>query len=135
MPDTSEARTLESTRRRADFTLLYPCYLPNTERLTQGSVVGEVGRQRSELVFDGAFEMTIRQAQVPPPFTPDPTGASRITLRLFENTPAILIERNDGTRQALYHLYWERDGRFYELQAYGPPLQREIILRVARSLQ
>lgn len=98
-------------------------------------MLGETGRQRVELVFQGAFDMTLRQAQVPPPVTPDPTGASRITVRLFDNVPASLIESNDGTGDALYHLYWERNGVYYELQAYGPPLQRETILRVARSLK
>lgn len=48
---------------------------------------------------------------------------------------AILLEVNDGTRKALYHLFWERDGLFYELQAVGPPLQRRQILQVATSLE
>ena len=47
----------------------------------------------------------------------------------------ILIERNDGTRDALYHLFWQQNGIYYEVQAFGPPLQRRAILEFARSLQ
>jgi hypothetical protein len=135
VPGSAEARTLESTRLRADFTLLFPCYLPNTERLMQGSVVGEQGEQRTEITFEGAFDMALRQSQVPPPIEAEQTGASRITLQLFPGTEALLIEKNDGSSRALYHLLWERGGTHYELQAFGPPLQRATVLKIARSLQ
>jgi hypothetical protein len=135
VPGSAEARTLDSTRLRADFTLLYPCYLPNTERLAQGSVVGEQGQQRAEITFEGAFDIALRQSQVAPPIEAEQTGASRITLQLFPGTEALLIEKNDGSRRALYHLLWERSGTYYEIQAFGPPLQRETILKIARSLQ
>jgi hypothetical protein len=79
--------------------------------------------------------MTIRQSQVAPAVSPDPTGASRVSITLLTNVPATLIERNDGSAKALYHLYWERNDLFYELQAYGPPLQRDTVLKMARSLQ
>ena len=119
----------------AGFPVVYPCFLPASERLENVTIVGEVGRQQVEMVFDGPFDLTIRQSQFAPVFTADPAGASRIRINLFSNVPASLIERNDGTRQALYHLFWEQDGVFYELQAFGPPLQRRQILEVARSLE
>lgn len=135
VPGSQEAATLAQARGAVGFPLLYPCYLPNSQDLETHSVTGDFGKQRSELVFDGVFDLTVRQSQVPPLVTPDPTGASRITVQLFEGVQASLIERNDGTSKALYHLYWDRGGMYYELQAFGPPQQRELILRVARSLQ
>ena len=79
--------------------------------------------------------MVIRQAQ----FAPAPVArngrASRRTIDLFPNTRATFIEINDGSAQAQYYLLWQRNGIFYELQAVGPPLQQNTILRIARSLQ
>lgn len=132
----SEAESsLATVRQRSSFDLLYPCYLPNSQALESSSIIGEAGKQRAELVFTGPFDMTLRQSQTPPPFTPDPTGSSHITVQLFDGVQGTLIERNDGTSKALYHLYWERFGRFFELQVFGPPLQRDAVLRVARSLE
>ncbi len=135
VPGSQEADLLADARQATRFALVYPCYLPNSQVLESHSVTGELGRQRSELVFDGPFEMTIRQALEAPPVSPDPTGASRISIQLFDGVQASLIERNDGTAQAMYHLYWERNNQYFELQAFGPPQQRQLILRVARSLQ
>ncbi len=103
--------------------------------LESASATGQTGKQRAELVFTGPFDLTIRQSEAPPLVTPDPTGSSRIVVQLFDGVLATLIERNDGTSKAMYHFYWERNGRFYELQAFGPPLQRDAMLRVIRSLQ
>ena len=99
------------------------------------AVTGQPGRQQAELVFDGPFDLTLRQSQYPPAVAADPAGASHSEVALFPNVRATLVERNDGTRCALYHLFWEQDGLFYEVQASGPPLQRRTILNVARSLQ
>jgi hypothetical protein len=109
--------------------------LPNAQLLESASVQGPSGRQRADLVFDGPFDLTVRQSQVPPPVSPDPAGASRRVVDLFPNVRATYIERNDGTSKALYHLFWEVNGLFYEVQAFGPPLQSRAILQVARSLQ
>lgn len=109
--------------------------MPATQRLESATVTGAPGRQQVELIFAGTFELTIRQAQFPPAVNPDPSGASRSTVDLFPNTQAIFIERNDGSEKALYHLFWARNGIFYELQASGPPLQRRAILRIATSLE
>lgn len=135
VPGSRQGDLLARAREDSSFALVYPCYLPNSQVLETHSIVGQPGRQRSEFVFSGPFNITIRQAQVAPPVSPDPTGASRTTIQLFDGVLASLIERNDGTRDALYHLYWQRGGQYFELQAYGPPLQREMMLRVARSLQ
>jgi hypothetical protein len=35
----------------------------------------------------------------------------------------------------MYHLLWQRDDIYYELQAFGPPQQRRLILEIARSLE
>ncbi len=132
----SEAGSLlADARSEAPFAVLYPCQLPAGEQLVGETVTGPAGRQQAELVFAGPFDLTLRQSQYPPPTNPDPTGASRSEIDLFPNVRAILLEVNDGTRKALYHLFWERDGLFYELQAVGPPLQRRQILQVATSLE
>ena len=86
-------------------------------------------------MFNGPYEMTIRQSQIPPAQSADPAGASKVDVQLFPNTEATLIERNDGSRKAMYHLLWVRNGLYYELQAFGPPLQRQQILDAARSLE
>ena len=130
-----EAQLLEAARRQAAFPLLYPCELPGATRLEAATVTGMPGRQQAEFVFAGPFEMSVRQSQFPPAVNPDPAGASRINVDLFPNVRAVLIERNDGSSKALYHLFWERNGIYYEVQAAGPPLQRRQILQVATSLQ
>ena len=114
---------------------MYPCRLPAGQRLAGGTVTGPAGRQKAELVFEGPFDLTLRQSQFSPAVNPDPTGASRSEVDLFPNVRAVLLEINDGTQKALYHLFWERDGLFYEIQAFGPPLQRRQILQVATSLE
>jgi hypothetical protein len=132
----SQAATdLGRARAEAGFTLLYPCYLPNSQRLESASVTGNAGRRRAELIFAGPFELAVRQSQFPPPLNPDPAGASRSEVDLFPNVRAILIEINDGSSRATYHLFWERGGIHYEVQAAGPPLQRRSILQIATSLQ
>ena len=133
--DTEGGRLLAQAQAKAAFDVLYPCVLPNAQYLTSQSVTGNPGRQQVELVFTGPFDLTIRQAQFPPPASPDPTGASRSGIDLFPNVRAILIERNDGSSDALYHLYWQSGGINYEVQALGPPLQRRTILLIATSLQ
>jgi hypothetical protein len=109
--------------------------LPGSQNLSSASVTGEPGRQQAELVFTGAFDLTLRQSQLPPAMPPDPTGASRRTIDLFPNVEAILIEINDGSGDAQYHYFWQREGLYYELQAVGPPLQERAIREVATSLQ
>jgi hypothetical protein len=126
---------LSELRGQARFGIVYPCYLPNPQQLSSTSLQGAAGRQQAELVFSGPFDLTIRQAQIPPAVSPDPAGASKRTVDLFPNTPATFIERNDGTSKALYHLFWNANGIYYEVQALGPPLQSQTIIRVARSLQ
>jgi hypothetical protein len=130
-----EERLLESARGQAGFPVLYPCYLPNSQVLESTAVTGQPGRQLVSLVWRGPFEFSIRQAQYPPAVSPDPSGASRTTVDLFSNTRATLIERFDGSGAAMYHLFWQRDNVYYELQAFGPPQQRRIILEIARSLE
>jgi len=130
-----EAMLLDRARSEAAFSLLYPCQLAGGSRLIAANVQGARGRQQTELVFNGPYDMTIRQSQVPPAQSADPTGASKTDVQLFTNTTATLIERNDGSQKALYHLLWVRNGLYYELQAYGPPLQRRQILDAARSLE
>jgi len=131
----NEAMLLDRARGEAAFNLLYPCRLPAASRLIAANVQGARGRQQTELVFNGPYDMTIRQSQVPPAQSADPTGASKTDVQLFTNTAATLIERNDGSQKALYHLLWVRNGLYYELQAFGPPLQRRQILDAARSLE
>ena len=134
-PDSEQGLLLERARNETSFTVLYPCKLPSAQKLVSTSTTGVRGRQQTELVFNGPYEMTIRQSQVAPAVSPDPAGASRVDIQLFSNTTAALIERNDGSRKALYHLYWFRNGLYYELQAFGPPLQRRQILQIATSLE
>ena len=126
---------LSGLRSQARFAVLYPCQLPAGEKLSTVAIKGQPGRQQTELVFEGPFELAIRQSQFPPPVNPDPTGASRTTIDLFPNTPGLLIERNDGSSKALYHLFWDRAGVFYEVQAVGPPLQRRAIVLLATTLE
>jgi hypothetical protein len=134
-PGSEAAMALTQARQQAGFTLLYPCYLPAGQTLDSTSVTGDPGRQMAEFVFVGPFDLRIRQAQYPPAVAPDPVGASQTFISLFPNVQATLIERNDGTRQAMYHLFWSRNGVYYELQAFGPPLQRRLILQIATSLE
>jgi hypothetical protein len=134
-PGSEGAVLLDRARSEAAFTLLYPCKLPAAQKLVAANVSGQRGRQQTELVFNGPYDMTIRQSQVPPAVSADPAGASKIDVQLFPNTEATLIERNDGSQKALYHLQWVRNGLYYELQAFGPPLQRRQILEAARSLE
>jgi hypothetical protein len=129
------AMLLDRARSEAGFNLLYPCKLPAATRLIAANVQGVKGKQQTELVFNGPYDLTVRQSQVPPAQSADPAGASKIDVQLFPNTEATLIERNDGSQKALYHLLWVRNGLYYELQAYGPPLQRRQILDAARSLE
>jgi hypothetical protein len=135
VPDSPGAVRMQEARGLARFQVAYPCFLPNGQRLETTSVTGPSGRQQVELAFDGPFEMRFRQSQFPPAVSADPAGASRVVVELFDNTPATLIERYDGSSKALYHLLWERNGFFWELQASGPPQQRRAILESARSLQ
>ena len=118
--DTARARA----QAEASFPILYPCFMPAAQRLEAATVTGAPGRQQVELIFAGPFELTVRQAQFPPAVNPDPSGASRTNVDIFPNVPAILIERNDGSQRALYHLCWGQNGMYYEVQAVGPPLQR-----------
>jgi hypothetical protein len=129
------ANRLDEAGAAAAFTILYPCDLPAAEELTDATLTGEPGKQIAELRFDGPFDVSVRQAQFAPLQQADPTGASRISIDLFPNVRATLIERNDGTNKALYHFIWERNGIFYEVQASGPPLQRDAIRAIATSLQ
>jgi hypothetical protein len=119
----------------ADFEVQYPCYLPNSQRLRSSAITGEPDRQLVEFAWDGPFDMTIRQAQFAPAPVAATVGASRRTIDLFPNTRATFIEINDGSAKAQYHLLWNRNGIYYELQAVGPPLQQDTVLRIARSLQ
>lgn len=130
-----EATIITDAEQRTQFKLDYPCYLPNSQDLESHSVTGLAGQQKSEFVFNGPFEIAIRQSQVPPPVEPDPTGATHTTIQLMEGVRADFIQRTDGSSRALYHLYWERNGFFYELQAFGPYAQQRTILAIARSLQ
>ena len=135
VPESKEANLLSQARGQARFSLVYPCYLPNVQTLTAANVEGIAGRQQAELVFGGTFDLTVRQAQVPASVSADPAGASRRTIDLYPNVQATFIQRNDGTSKALYHLIWNQNGIFYEIQAFGPPLQSQTIVDVARSLQ
>jgi hypothetical protein len=128
------ADIIAQAKQKTRFPLSYPCYLPNSQVLESHSVTGDVGQQRSEFAFDGPFEIAIRQAQVPPVLEPDPTGASRTSFFLFDGVQASFIQQTDGSSKALYHLYWEKDGYFWELQAFGPYLQQDTIKKIARSL-
>jgi hypothetical protein len=131
----AEDQLLQDAKSRAGFQLLYPCYLPNAQTLESTAVTGDPGRQAVSFVWVGPFEFTIRQSQFPPAASPDPSGSSRMAFDLFPNVRAELIEVNDASGDAMYHLYWLRDDIYYELQAFGPPQQRRIILDIARSLE
>ncbi len=135
VPNSKQADLLSQARGQAKFSLSYPCFLPNVQDLTKANVEGVAGRQQAELVFNGTFDLTIRESQVAPAVSADPAGASRRTLDLYPNVPATFIERNDGSNKALYHLFWTQNGLFYEVQAAGPPLQSDAIVQIARSLQ
>lgn len=135
MPGTAAAGFLEEAVSAAQFDLLYPCYLPNDQTLESTAVTGEPGRQAVALVWVGVFDFTIRQSQFPPAVSADPSGASRVTIDLFPSTPATLIEQNDATGDAFYHLLWQDDKMYYELLGNGPPQQRRIVLDIARSLE
>lgn len=134
-PNAKNGQDLASVRAKAGFPVVFPCILPAGQEYDSGSVTGVAGQQQVELVFIGPFDLHIRQSQIPPAVNPDPSGASKIDIDLFPNVSAILIERYDGSKKVLYHLFWNRDGIFYELQAVGPPLQRAAMLDAARSLQ
>ncbi len=135
VPGSAEDTFLQSARGQASFAIKFPCYLPLSEKLTDSSVTGDAGRQEVDLVWTGPFDMTIRQSQFAPAVSPDPTGSSREVIRLFSNVSAALISEDGGTGHTLYHLFWQQGVIYYELQASGPPLQRDTILQIARSLQ
>ena len=135
VPGSEAAALIEDARSQAGFELVYPCFLPNAQMLESTAVTGEPGRQAVAFVWNGPFEFTIRQSQYPPAVSADPSGASRVAIDLFPATRATLIERNDASGDALYHLLWQQDDIYYELLAYGPPQQRRIILDIARSLE
>jgi hypothetical protein len=135
MPGSEEFALVEDATSQAEFDLVYPCFLPNAQTLESTAVTGEPGRQAVSFVWVGPFEFTVRQSQFPPAVAPDPSGASRTGLNLFPNVRAELIERNDGSGDAMYHLFWQEDDIYYELQAFGPAQQRRTILQIARSLE
>jgi hypothetical protein len=135
VPGSEEYALIEDAASQAGFPLVYPCYLPNAQTLESTAVIGEPGRQSASFVWTGPFEFTIRQSQYPPAVAADPAGVSRSALDLFPNVRAELIERNDGSGDAMYHLLWQRDDIYFELQAFGPPQQRRLILEIARSLE
>jgi hypothetical protein len=129
------AAVLQKVRDEALFKVLYPCSLPGSQQLADGTVTGTPGRQQAELVFTGVFDLHVRESQYPPAVAPDPAGSSRRTINLFPNVPATLLQVNDGSGNASYHYFWEQNGIFYEVQAIGPPLQERAIRAVATSLQ
>jgi hypothetical protein len=135
VPGSTEDQFLQSARGQAAFALRFPCYLPLSEKLSDSTATGDAGRQEIDLVWTGPFDMTIRQSQFAPAVSPDPTGSSREEIQLFSNVSAALITEDDGTGRTLYHLFWQQGDIYYELQASGPPLQRDTILKIARSLQ
>jgi len=135
VPGSKGATLLDEARSEARFNLVYPCDVPAGEALDTVAVTGVSPRQQVEFAFDGPFDIKLRQSQFPPPVNPDPTGATRTDIALFPNVQAILIERNDGSPDALYHLFWSQDGLHYEVQVTGPPLQRRAVLEFARSLK
>ncbi len=131
-----EAALLDEGQAQTAFDILYPCRLPNSQRLITIDVVGDRGKQSVTAVWDGPFEITVRQSQVAPVVNADPAGASHIVLAdLFPGIKVDLIEINDGSSRALYHLIWARGGMYYEVLAVGPPLQRRLVLEIARSLE
>jgi hypothetical protein len=132
---THQADAIADGKSKAGFPVLYPCKLPNSQTLTSFDVVGAPGKQSVSITFDGPFEITIRQSQIAPVVNADPTGASHTVVRdLFPGTDADLIEINEGTGKAQYHLIWSRGPMYYEVLMTGPPLQRKAVLDLARSL-
>ena len=134
-PGSDEYLFVQRAVDEAGFEVRFPCYLPNSQRLRSGAITGQEGRQLVEFAWDGPFDMVVRQSQYAPAPVAATAGASRRTIDLFPNTRATFIEINDGSAKAQYHLLWNRNGIYYELQAVGPPLQQDAILRVARSLE
>jgi hypothetical protein len=134
-PGSVEDGFVQDARSQANFDLVYPCFLPNTETLESSAVTGTSGRQQAEFVWNGTFDLTVRQSQFPPAVTAPPAGASRSVIDLYPNVRADLIEVNDASGDSLYHLLWQRENIYYELQALGPGAQRDLVLRVARSLE
>jgi hypothetical protein len=127
---------LSEGRQQSAFPILYPCKVPNSETLTSVNVVGDKGKQSVSVSFDGPFQITIRQSQVAPLVNADPSGSSHSVVdNLFPGVRAELIEINDGSGHATYHLIWDRGGMYYEVLMTGPPLQRKAVLDLARSLQ
>ena len=135
VPGSTEDQFLQSARSQASFNLVFPCYLPLSEKLTDSTVTGDAGRQEVDLVWTGPFDMTIRQSQFAPAVSPDPTGSSRENIQLYSNVLAALLSEDNGTGRTQYHLFWQQGDIYYEIQANGPPLQRDTILKIARSLQ
>ena len=131
----TEDQFLQSARGQASFRIEFPCYLPLSEKLTDSTVQGDAGRQEVDLVWSGPFDMTIRQSQFAPAVSPDPTGSSRENIQLYSNVSAALLSEDNGTGRTQYHLFWQQGDIYYEIQANGPPLQRDTILKIARSLQ
>jgi hypothetical protein len=132
---TKEGDILAKARQASAINLQFPCTLPAAETLISSSTTGPPGRQRTELVFNGPYDLTLRQSQYAPPPSQDPAGASRTTIDLFPNVKADFIQVNDGSQKATYDLQWVRNAIYYEVQAYGPPLQQRQVLDLARSLQ
>jgi len=130
-----QANMLAEGRQQAVFPILFPCKLPNSQALTAVSVVGDSGRQSVTITWDGPFQITVRQSQLAPVVNADPAGASHSVIRnLFPGTDADLIEINDGSSHAIYHLVWARSGMYYEVLVAGPPQQRKVVLDIALSL-
>ncbi|HEX5368816.1 MAG TPA: hypothetical protein VFY10_05300 [Dehalococcoidia bacterium] len=135
VPGSAEDALLQKVRSKAAFTVGFPCFLPLSEKLSDSSVTGVAGRQEADLVWTGPFNMTLRQSQFAPAISPDPTGSSREEIQLFSNISAALLSEDDGTGRTLYDLFWQKGEVYYELQASGPPLQRDTVIQIARSLQ
>jgi len=131
----SQDSILSEGKAKAGFPLAYPCQLPGGESLSGINVTGTPGKQTAVLTFGGPFDMTVRQSQVAPVLSADPAGASHIVVNLFPNVKADVIERNDASQDVEYRIVWVQSGIFYEVLAAGPPLSRDAILKVARSLQ
>jgi hypothetical protein len=132
---TRQADMIAQGKQQSGFPILYPCKLPNSQILTSVDVVGEKGKQSVSITFDGPFEITVRQSQIAPLVNADPSGASHSVVdSLFPGVKADLIEINDGSGRATYHLIWAKQSLYYEVLMTGPPLQRQAVLDLARSL-
>jgi hypothetical protein len=132
---TRQGDLIAANRPEAQFPVLYPCKLPNSQALTSFDVVGSPGKQTVSITFDGPFQITIRESQIAPVINADPSGASHTVLsNLFPGTDADLIETNEGSGNAGYRLVWGRGQIYYEVLMTGPPLQRKTVLDLARSL-